>query len=172
MNTTNGIVYFAHGQESGPWGTKIQYLAEIAKEKGFQVESPDYTHLPDPDHRVRQLIAQVHRGKGKLVLVGSSAGGYVSAVASASIEPHGLFLLAPAVSLRGFGAQNPQPSARRRWIVQGWNDDVVSPQSVIAFARQHKMQLHLLNGDHRLVDVLPEVGMLFELFLRQIIGDE
>ncbi|MBT8419642.1 MAG: alpha/beta hydrolase [Gammaproteobacteria bacterium] len=168
---SHNTVYFAHGQESGPWGTKIQYLAEIAQRQGFRAESPDYSDIPDPDERVDRLLdlAPKDKDREKLVLVGSSAGGYVSAVASEFLEPDGLFLMAPAVLLRGFGARNPQPSAIYRSVVHGWNDEIVSPQSVICFSRQHKMQLHMLDGDHRLVDVLPDVGRLFELFLRQVL---
>lgn len=165
-------VYFAHGQESGPWGTKIQYLAEIAKGRGFLVESPDYTQIPDPDDRASALIHRVSRDGGKLVLAGSSAGGYVCAVASESLGPNGLFLMAPAVSLRGFGARNPQPNAVHRWIVHGWDDDIVPADSVIGFARQHRMRLHLLDGDHRLVGVLPAVGVLFGLFLDEVLAGE
>lgn len=164
------IVYFSHGQESGPWGTKIQYLAEIARRRGFYVESPDYSDIPDPENRVERLLDLVPRDADNLVLVGSSAGGYVSVVASETLNPTGLFLLAPAVLIRGFGARNPQPRANHRWIVHGWNDDVVSAGSVICFGEQHKMRLHMLDGDHRLIDVLPSVGALFDLFLHEILA--
>ena len=36
-------IYFAHGKESGPWGSKIKRLAGIAKDLGCAVESIDYT---------------------------------------------------------------------------------------------------------------------------------
>jgi len=49
-------VYFSHGKESGPWGTKIKRLAEIARNKGCAVESVDYTDLVDPDLRVERLL--------------------------------------------------------------------------------------------------------------------
>lgn len=40
-------VYFNHGKESGPWGSKISKLAEVAHKRGFDVESIDYQDLPD-----------------------------------------------------------------------------------------------------------------------------
>nr|VFK15351.1 MAG: Predicted esterase of the alpha/beta hydrolase fold [Candidatus Kentron sp. LPFa] len=166
---SHNIIYFSHGQESGPWGTKIQYLADIARRQGFDVESPDYSHIPDPEERVERLLELVPENEGKLILVGSSAGGYVSAVAAETLHPTGLFLLAPAVQLRGFGKRNPQPQAEHRWVVHGWNDAVVAAESVICFARQHKMRLHMLDGDHRLMGVLPSVGDLFQLFLQEIL---
>lgn len=51
------LVLFAHGKESGPWGSKIQHLAAIAERLGAQVVSPDYGDLPDPDARVARLRA-------------------------------------------------------------------------------------------------------------------
>ena len=38
-------VYFSHGKESGPWGSKIKRLANIAKEHGCSVDSIDYSDL-------------------------------------------------------------------------------------------------------------------------------
>ncbi|MDQ7048472.1 MAG: hypothetical protein Q9M92_02600 [Enterobacterales bacterium] len=35
-------VIFSHGKESGPWGSKIKQLAEIAISFSFQVQSIDY----------------------------------------------------------------------------------------------------------------------------------
>ncbi len=67
-------VYFAHGKESGPWGTKIRTLAEIAKKRGFDVISPDYSTISSPDERVQLLIEQVSKSarSEQLVLAGSS----------------------------------------------------------------------------------------------------
>jgi hypothetical protein len=49
-------VYFSHGKESGPWGSKITSLANIAKDQGFSVDSIDYSDIVDPDLRVERLI--------------------------------------------------------------------------------------------------------------------
>ena len=57
------LVCFAHGKESGPWGTKITYLAAIARTRGFAVESPDYSHTHDPRRRLAQLLDQPPRAR-------------------------------------------------------------------------------------------------------------
>jgi hypothetical protein len=49
---SNMKVYFSHGKESGPWGSKIKRLANIAKELGYSVDSIDYSDILDPDLRV------------------------------------------------------------------------------------------------------------------------
>ena len=35
-------IIFSHGKESGPWGTKIKRLANVAKRLNCSVESIDY----------------------------------------------------------------------------------------------------------------------------------
>ncbi len=99
-------IWFSHGKESGPWGSKIKRLAAVAKEYGYQVDSIDYTGLADPDLRVERLLSRLQgNSDGTIVLVGSSMGGYVSLVASEQVEVTGLFLLAPALYLPGYKTQ-------------------------------------------------------------------
>ena len=69
-------VYFSHGKESGPWGSKIQRLPSIASEYGCQVDSVDYTDTYDPDQRAERLVNILKSKEGNFILVGSSMGGY------------------------------------------------------------------------------------------------
>ena len=94
-------------------------------------------------------------------------GAYVSTVASQQLKPMGLFLLAPAFYLPGYAQQDLTPHAKATCIVHGWQDDVVPPANSIRFAQTHRCELHLLDGDHRLDNVLPEIEQIFERFLRQ-----
>ena len=68
-------VYFSHGKESGPWGTKIRFLADIAEEMGCQVESIDYSATQDPEERVALLKETLPADEPEIILVGSSMGG-------------------------------------------------------------------------------------------------
>ena len=158
------LVCFAHGKESGPWGIKIKRLAEIAKIKGYRVESPDYSFTMNPDERAQYLL-KLNPKAQKLVLVGSSMGGYVSAVASNELKPCGLFLLAPAFYRDGYRFQSPKPSAEKTSIIHGWQDEVISVNHSIEYARIYKANLHLFNGDHQLLGVLPAIEKLFAEFL-------
>jgi acetyl esterase/lipase len=161
------LVIFAHGKESGPWGSKIKHLAAIAEKHGAAVLSPDYSDIQeDPDARVARLLSMTLPPHDRLVLVGSSMGGYVSTVASQTLKPAGLFLMAPAVYIPGFGVdQDPAPSADHVCVVFGWNDEIIPVEYGIRFAQKHRASLHVLDGDHRLNSVLPKVGELFEQFL-------
>lgn len=176
----NLLVVFSHGKESGPWGSKIRALADVAERLGAHVLSVDYREHPagtmqdqnavgEADRRVGQLLSITLPEHRQLVLVGSSMGGYVSTVASVRLPVAGLFLLAPAFYLSGYANQDLTPRAKKTMIVHGWSDDVVPAQNSIRFARQHQCDLHLLDGDHRLNAVLPRIEPLFELFLKQVL---
>ncbi len=156
---------FAHGKESGPRGKKIQVLSGVARQLGYAVESPDFSDLPDPDARVERLIEAARQCSGAIVLTGSSMGGYVVTVASPSVRPAGLFLMAPAFYLPGYGNQDPVPAGCPTVVVHGWQDQIVPPELAIAFARAHGADLHLLNAEHDLVSRLPLVEKLFGEFL-------
>ncbi len=162
-------IYFAHGKESGPWGVKIEALAQVARLKGFIVESPDYRKLSDPDARVEQLLNIRMPESDQTILVGSSMGGYVATVASQLIKPVGLFLMAPAFNLPGYKIQNPAPCAKKTVIIHGLRDDVVPVDNSIRYASEHKTELHLLDSDHQLKDQIPKLEVLFELFLDEVV---
>lgn len=152
------LVCFAHGKESGPWGTKITYLAEVARARGFEVISPDYRHTQDPAERVSQLIRLAPKAR-RLVLVGSSMGGYVSATACRALRPEALFLMAPALYFPGWD-QEPEQIPANCTVVHGWNDDIVPVERAIRFAARNRSELHVLQSEHTLNDHLPMLGAL------------
>ncbi len=157
-------VIFSHGKESGPWGTKIKRLASIAKELGCEVESIDYTAIPDPNERVKHLQNILKDNIG-CVLVGSSMGGYVSLVASQNIEINAIFLMAPALYFPGYDIQNDFTNIKHIEVIHGWSDDVVPHENSIRFAKNVGCSLHLVAGDHRLTGSLDVIEVLFSDFL-------
>lgn len=170
------LVVFSHGKESGPLGTKIQTLMTVAKRHGAQVMSVDYREYPagvvhdqnragEAERRVAQLLSIKLPEHERLVLVGSSMGGYVSTVASQHLKPGGLFLLAPAFYLPGYAQQDLAPNAKQICVVHGWRDNVVPPTNSIRFAKSNHSDLYLLDGDHRLNAALPKIESIFENFL-------
>lgn len=157
---TQPSVVFAHGKESGPWGTKIQHLGAIAETLGFVVESPDYQGIDDPRERLAHLQALAPTG-APLVLAGSSMGGYVSAMACAHLAPAALFLMAPALYMPGYPGE-PDGCPRDTVVVHGWDDDIVPLSTAsLAFARKRRAALHVVADGHRLADSLTLVGGLF-----------
>lgn len=156
-------VYFSHGKESGPWGSKIVRLADLAKARGFEVDSIDYTDTLDPDIRVERLLAVVNESED-CVLVGSSMGAYVSLVAAEQLNAIGVFLLAPALYMPGYQRQVYNAGTKVE-IVHGWSDEVIPVQNSIQYAKQADCTLHLISGDHRLNSSLDQIEPLFLQFL-------
>lgn len=165
----DNVIYFAHGMESGPWGTKIRALAKIAQALNFHVESPDYTSTMDPDERVEMLLTLKPSASKNLILAGSSMGSYVATVASEKIKPQGLFLLAPAFHIPIFKYQDPAPSALETLIIHGWNDEIIPVENIISFSQKYKTELYLLDSNHVLIDKLAVIESLFAMFLERIL---
>ena len=158
-------VYFAHGKESGPWGSKIRALAELAESKGFDIDSVDYQNQDNPEDRVQRLLNILIREQRDVLLVGSSMGGYVSAVAAQKTKPKAMFLLAPAFFLSAYGVQKYTSCPVNTSIVHGWSDEIIPFQHSIDYASQFQVSLHLIAGDHRLTDSLDDILDIFRNFL-------
>lgn len=167
-DTPDHLVVFAHGKESGPWGTKITQLAKVAANRGYAVISPDYSHTHDPQARVRQLLELAPTARRNLVLVGSSMGGYVAAQACAALKPQGLFLMAPALYFPGW-EEEPQGVPALSSVVHGWQDDIVPVERGIEFARRNAAELHLLDSGHTLNDQLDLLALLFDRVLLRVL---
>ncbi|MDE0129354.1 MAG: alpha/beta fold hydrolase [Gammaproteobacteria bacterium] len=158
------VVLFSHGQESGPWGTKITALAQDAKDAGLAVDSIDYRGMADPAERAKKLIARMRNFSEEILLVGSSMGGYVAVAAAQQQPAAGLFLMAPALAVPGWPKLGETVSAPA-FIVHGWQDDIVPIEWSIDFARANHARLHLLNAGHSLTEALDEIQGLFGAFL-------
>jgi pimeloyl-ACP methyl ester carboxylesterase len=165
------VVYFAHGKESGPWGIKITALAQVARELGLAVESPDYQGLSGPA-RVDKLLALLNDESRQPILVGSSMGGYVAAATANLCEVAGLFLLAPALYIDrpDYPQSHFVPRTRQRVVIHGWRDEIVPVAAALRFASEVECDLHLLLSGHDLVDRLTDLEQLFRLFLARILG--
>ena len=100
-------VIFSHGQESGPWGTKIRAMAELVKGMGCAAESIDYQGIADPTERVHKCVRECAEIDDRLVLVGSSMGGHVATAAAAQVGAAGLFVLAPKIRASATFASSP-----------------------------------------------------------------
>jgi pimeloyl-ACP methyl ester carboxylesterase len=161
-------VIFSHGKESGPWGIKINRLAEVAKEPGFDVLSIDYRGVDDPAERVRMLLAHYPQDGGLTVLVGSSMGGAVSLAAAAALRPGGLFLLAPAIGIPGYPDLPALTRVPPTVIVHGWDDAIVPPGPVIDYACQHRLELAMVADGHNLENSLDFLVDRFRCFLARL----
>jgi alpha/beta superfamily hydrolase len=95
-------------------------------------------------------------------------GGYVATIASERLRPAGLFLMAPAFYLYGFGVREPIPHAGLAVVVHAWEDDVVPVETSIRFAREYHAELHLIHVDHGLNGQIAFIEQVFRNFLENI----
>jgi alpha/beta superfamily hydrolase len=123
----------------------------------------------DAETRVAKLLASDARAAHPLILVGSSLGSYVAAVASASLRPRGLFLLAAAFYLPDFAVQEPVPHADFVTLIHGWDDELIPFENSVRYAQKFKATLHLVESDHGLSSQLPLIALLFDAFLAQVV---
>jgi len=163
------VIYFSHGMESSPHGTKIRVLSKIACNLGFDVEALDYTDTLDPDVRAERLTDVCRLDSRPKVFVGSSMGGYVSLSACEVIESIGIFLMAPALFLDGYKKQHFEVSPEHITVIHGYRDDVIPYEHSLKFSKQYLCDFHLINSDHRLNDRLNDIEGFFSLFLNRII---
>lgn len=166
---SQGNVAFCHGLHAGPWGTKIQALARIAGECGFDVASADCRGLDDPRDRVDRLVEVARPLAGPLALVGSSLGAWTAVAASARLDAALLFLMAPAIHMPGLPDPEPEPAAGRIVVVHGWRDEVVPVGNVLPFARRYRAETHVFDADHRLIDALPQIQRLLAESLESLV---
>ncbi len=159
-------VIFSHGQESGPWGSKIRAMSEIVREMGCDADSVDYQGIADPTARVEKLVRECSDISDPLILVGSSMGGHVATAAAEDLGAAGLFVLAPAFYMEGFEELTPLPPSMPICIVHGWHDDIVPVENSIRYARQCSATLHLVDGNHRLTDNIDEINEYLSQFIR------
>lgn len=168
------LIIFSHGKESGPYGSKIKRLMDVAEECDFPAVSIDYRDCANADERVALLkdtIARFGFHPTRVVLVGSSMGGYVSTVIANEMQVAGLFLMAPALWMPSeeYSVQTYHPITSHIEIVHGLQDDVVPHENSIRFAREISGTiLHLVQDDHRLKDSHDFLADMFKRFICQI----
>ena len=167
---TMPAVYFSHGQESGPWGSKIKSMAANVENLGCRAESVDYQGITNPTDRVSHLIAACSGVEESLVLVGSSMGGHVATAAAAQVGAVGIFVLAPAYYMPGYESLTPTAPDMPITIVHGWNDDLVPVENSIRFARECNASLHILDAGHRLTANIDDINGLLTRFIADL-GD-
>ena len=158
-------VIFSHGQESGPWGSKIRAMAELVRGMGCEADSIDYQGIADPTERVEKCVRECAGIEDRLVLVGSSMGGHVATAAAARTRADGLFVLAPAYYMEGYEGLTPEPPAIPICILHGWHDDIVPVENSIRYARNCNATLHIVDGDHRLTANIDEINEYLRHFL-------
>lgn len=144
------MIAYLHGFASGPDGTKAQFLGALLAKHRVALQIPDLA--PDFTHQTitSQLAivdALLDRAPG--VLIGSSLGGYLAALAAARRPERvrGLVLLAPAFGFAPRWEKRTGAAAMARWRAAG-----TTPVFHHGLGRDEPLSIALLDDARRWPD--------------------
>jgi len=138
-------VFFFHGLESGPHGSKYHALVSA----GFEVISPDFSGVTSIPERL-EIAEKATDGMTDISVVGSSMGGLVAAIL-ASKHPgrvRKLILLAPAVHKAEAAEITSLPHLTV--VVRASEDSVIPSESIVDFVEKFKTGYVIMADNHRL----------------------
>src|SRR5690349_12982444 len=169
-----GTILLSHGSDSSPDATKVSALAALAEARGWRTQRPDYReddargHAASVAPRLARLNTAIAAGDVPPVLVGSSMGAFVSALASLEHPVAGLFLLATPEAIPGVDTALDVRQDVPTLLIHGWRDEVCPLDGIHAFAARRQLPLLVLDDDHRLSGSLSMVERQFALFLETL----
>lgn len=139
-------VYFFHGKESGPHGSKYHSLTTLG-----EVHSPDFQGM-DIWERLEKAEA-VTEGEEDLIVVGSSMGGLLASMLY-SRHPErfrALVLMAPALHLpEAREVIDKMPEPENIAVFHGRDDEVVPLAPVMEFCARFDIPVEVVEDGHRL----------------------
>lgn len=167
-----GHCILSHGLHSSPTATKVSALARVAEHLGWSHECPDYSDIDtragadirDVGRRLARLLESARAAPRPLVLVGSSMGAYISALASLEIQVVGLFLMAPPVALPGY-PRRLAAAAVPTVVIHGWHDELIPAADVFQWCQPGSTSLRLVDDGHRLEHHVDLIELDFARFL-------
>ena len=159
MSGTKAIALEAHCREAGRAFVRFDYF-------GHGESSGSFIDGTITRWRADTLAVLNEIAVGPQILVGSSMGGYVSAMACDALEPEALLLMAPALYLDGYPGE-PAGCPDDTIVVHGWGDDIVPLDSSYTFAKSRRAALHVVADGHRLAESIEFIGALFSAQLKR-----
>ncbi|MEI7036310.1 alpha/beta hydrolase [Fulvimonas yonginensis] len=166
-----GTILLSHGADSSPDATKVSALAAVAEARGWRTHRLDYRkddargYAGSVAPRLARLRAAIGGCEAPPVLVGSSMGAFVSALASLEHPVAGLFLLAMPGAIPGSDNALDLRRDVPTLLIHGWRDELCPLAAIRAFAGHRRLPLLVLDDDHRLGASLPAIERQFALFL-------
>lgn len=140
-------LWFFHGKESTPHGTKYKALAQV--DSGFQ--SPDFQNM-DLEERASKALKLVTACGPNQIIVGSSMGARTAldVMLYAPSNVYGCVLLAPAIHLDSYVFDEPGYTIKNTVVIHGTQDEIIPVDKVKEFCERFGLPLVLVDDDHRL----------------------
>lgn len=149
------MIFFFHGKESGPHGSKYRALVEAFGEGN--VTAPSFEGMELAERLATAIKAT--EGAKNAILVGSSMGGLVAAMLY-DFHPerfYGYVLLAPAVHWKEAEYIYRSPWASHGFVLLAEQDNLIPPAEIEKFCVRHGLRLHRVDDGHRLANSLPQI---------------
>ncbi len=144
-------IYFLHGLESGPRGSKFVAL----QEKYPEIKTIDFQGILDPNERLNKALVEIPEEED-VVLVGSSMGGLVSYMLeqSGKRKVRGMVLCAPALLLyKGEVAPVSCPTT----VIHGTEDEILDFEATKILAKKIGAKFVDVRDNHRLKGSITEI---------------
>ena len=140
-------LYFFHGKESTPQGSKYHSLTSLGP-----VKSPDFQNMDI--HERLEKAERVTADEEEMVVVGSSMGGLL---ASLLYDRHperfaALVLLAPALNWEVADKITEMPPPECVAVIHGRRDQIVPLEDVQQFCAKFDIDVEVVDDAHRLAD--------------------
>ena len=144
-NINRPLRIFIHGLESGNQGTKSVFF----RNKYPDMLTPNFTgQLQERMEKLQTILS----GASNIRLVGSSFGGLMATLFASENQSSvdKMILLAPAINMMDFSAQEKKNLLVPTWIYHGRNDEVIPLADVekIAKNRFKNLSFHAVDDDH------------------------
>jgi predicted esterase len=140
-------VFFFHGLESGPLGSKFEALSTLP---GVEVSAPDFRGMNTAAERLAKAVAATE-GCTDLIIVGSSFGGLVAGLLASKYPERvaRLVLCAPALHRAEAAQIERVPEST---VIHGAQDDIVPLSASQAFCDKFGLPLVVVQDGHRLAE--------------------
>ena len=167
------ILIFSYGKKVEPNHDKLNAFSAIAAKYGIKTRNVTYDPDATGDERLPVLLsaAKEEAAKGEeIIYAGTSMGCYGSLIVSKEVPAKGMFLVSPALFMKGYTVQEyPLHNAGQVEMVIGHKDTVIPRMDVCRFVMEQQLEAHLMNDTHAMPDSLETLKTLFEDFIKKLI---
>lgn len=174
-------IFYIHGYLSSPDGTKAQLFHQLLDAHPIR-----YRSIPAEQLVIKDCLKEIEKAIQKETnpcLIGSSLGGFLAAKTALLHHVHTCILLNPAIippyvdisTIQGMPKriiQNMKDESlfskritSRFIILLGTEDEVVSNEWDLAFAKAQEATVHFYHDDHRFSHHMDELPMIINEFL-------
>ena len=167
------ILIFSYGKKVEPNHDKLNAFTAIAAKYGIKTRNVTYNPDATGDERIPVLLSAAREASAEgeeIIYAGTSMGCYGSLIVSKEVPAKGMFLVSPALFMKGYAVQEyPLHNAGQVEMVVGHQDTVIPRMEVSHFVMEQHLEAHFVDDTHAMSDSLETLKALFDDFLRKLV---